>query len=128
MILSKYSETTSEIKVKPMPLQVDIRKTFLYKWGKEEGLKEGLKEGEQRGLTKGLKQGKREGLKEGISGIIQVKFGSQRAKQIKNILDKINDINRLEKIKKKVIRAKTWEDFIKFLKNPNSKNKNSKGN
>jgi predicted transposase YdaD len=124
MILSKYSETTSEIKVKPMPIQVDIRKTFLYKWGKEEG----LKEGEQRGLTKGLKQGKREGLKEGISGIIQVKFGSQRAKQIKKILDKINDINRLEKIKKEVIRAKTWEDFIKFLKNPNSKNKNSKGN
>jgi flagellar biosynthesis/type III secretory pathway protein FliH len=124
MILSKHSETTSEIKVKPMPIQVDIRKTFLYKWGKEEG----LKEGEQRGLTKGLKQGKREGLKEGISGIIQVKFGSQRAKQIKNILDKINDINRLEKIKKEVIRAKTWEDFIKFLKNPNSKNKNSKGN
>jgi len=113
-----------EIKVKPMPIQVDIRKTFLYKWGKEEG----LKEGEQRGLTKGLKQGKPEGLKEGISGIIQVKFGSQRAKQIKKILDKINDINRLEKIKKEVIRAKTWEDFIKFLKNPNSKNKNSKGN
>jgi hypothetical protein len=26
-----------------MPIQVDIRKTFLYKWGKEEGLKEGSK-------------------------------------------------------------------------------------
>jgi len=24
-----------------MPMQVDIRKTFLYRWGKEEGLKEG---------------------------------------------------------------------------------------
>jgi hypothetical protein len=32
----------------------------------------------------------------------------------------------LEKIKKEVIRAKTWEDFIKVFKNPNSKNKNSK--
>ena len=42
-----------EIKVKPMPIQVDIRKTFLYKWGKEEG----LKEGEQRGLVKGEKRG-----------------------------------------------------------------------
>jgi predicted transposase YdaD len=41
-----------EIKVKPMPIQVDIRKTFLYKWGKEEG----LKEGEQRGLVKGEKR------------------------------------------------------------------------
>jgi predicted transposase YdaD len=128
MILSKHSETTSEIKVKPMAIQVDIRKTFLYKWGKEEGLKEGLKEGEQRGLIKGLKQGKREGLKEGISGIIQVRFGSQKAKQIKNLLDKINDINQLEKIKKEVIRAEKWENFIKVFKNSISKNKNSKGN
>ncbi len=109
--IAKYIDSISflaglfdvKIEVKPMPIQVDIRKTFLYKWGKQEG------------------------LKEGISGIIQVKFGSQKAKQIKNILDKINDINRLEKIKKEVIRAKSWEDFIKVLKNPNSKNKNSKG-
>jgi len=96
-----------EVKVKPMPIQIDIRKAPFYKWGKQEGLKEGLKEG--------------------ILGVIQVKFGSQKAKLIKNILEKINDINRLEKIKKEVIRSKTWEDFIKFLKNPNSKNKNSKG-
>jgi predicted transposase YdaD len=110
MILSKHSETTSEIKVKPMAIQVDTRKTFLYKWGKEEG----LKEGEQRGLTKGLKQGKREGLKEGISGIIQVKFGSQRAKQIKKILDKINDINRLEKIKKRSNKSKNLGRFYQI--------------
>jgi predicted transposase YdaD len=121
--LLKYKEDISflgglfdvEIKIEPMPIQIDIRKTLFYKWGE--------KEGEKRGKQEGLK----EGLKEGISGIIQVKFGSQKAKQIKNILDKINDINRLEKIKKEVIRAKSWEDFIKFLKNPNSKNKNSKG-
>jgi hypothetical protein len=86
-----------------LPIQIDIRKAPFYKWGKQEG------------------------LKEGILGIIQAKFGSQKAKQIKNILDKISDINRLEKIKKEAIRAKTWEDFIKVLKNPNSKNKNSKG-
>jgi predicted transposase YdaD len=98
-----------------MPIQVDIRKTFLYKWGKEEG----LKEGEQRGIVKGLK--------EGILGITQARFGSQKAKQIKSFLDKINDINRLEKIKKELIKAKTWEDFIKVFKNQNSKNKNSKG-
>jgi hypothetical protein len=103
MILSKFSETISEINLKRIPIQIDIRKTLFYKWGKQEG------------------------LKEGILGIIQAKFGSQKAKQIKNLLEKINDINRLEKIKKEVIRAKTWDDFIKVLKNPNSKNKNSKG-
>jgi hypothetical protein len=107
-----------EIKVKPMPIQVDIRKTFLYKWGKEEGLKEGRQEGLKEGLIKGLR--------EGIFGIVQAKFGSQKAKLIKNLLEKINDINHLKKIKKEVIRAETWEDFIKFLKN-SSKNKNSKG-
>jgi len=126
MIFSKYSETTEtigKIEFEPMPIQVDIRKTFLYKWGKEEG----LKEGEQRGIIKGLKQGKQEGFKEGILGIIQVKFGSSKAKLIKNLLDTVNDINRLEKIKKELIKAKTWDDFIKLLKNQNSKNKNSKG-
>jgi predicted transposase YdaD len=121
--LLKYMEYISflgglfdvEIKIEPMPIQIDIRKTLFYKWGKEEG----EKEGEKRGIVKGLKKG--------ILMVVQVRFGSQKAKQIKNLLEKINDINRLEKIKKEVIRAKIWEDFIKFLKNPNSKNKNSKG-
>jgi transcription termination factor NusB len=121
--LLKYMEDISflgglfdvEIKLEPMPIQIDIRKTLFYKWGKEEG----EKEGEKRGIVKGLKKG--------ILMVVQVRFGSQKAKQIKNLLEKINDINRLEKIKKEVIRAKSWEDFIKVLKNPNSKNKNSKG-
>jgi predicted transposase YdaD len=120
--LLKYMEDISflgglfdvEIKIEPMPIQIDIRKTLFYKWGKEEG----EKEGEKRGIVKGLKKG--------ILMVVQVRFGSQKAKQIRNLLEKINDINRLEKIKKEVIRAKTWEDFIKVLKN-SSKNKNSKG-
>jgi len=127
--LLKYMEDISflgslfdvEIKLEPMPIQIDIRKTLFYKWGEqkgfEKGKKEGLKEGEQRGIVKGLKQGKQEGLKEGILGIIQVKFGSSKAKLIKDLLDKINDIARLEKIKKEVIKAKTWNDFIKVFRN-----------
>jgi predicted transposase YdaD len=106
-----------EVKVKPMPIQVDIRKTFLYKWGKEEGLKEGkqkgLKEGEKRGIEKGLK----EGLKRAILVDIKLKFGSQKVRQVKKLLDKINDINRLEKIKKEVIISETWEDFSKVFRN-----------
>ena len=120
--LLKYMEEISflgslfdvEIKAEPMPIQIDIRKTLFYKWGE--------KEGERRGIVKG----KQEGLKEGISGIIQVKFGSQKAKLIKKLLDKIDNINHLKAIKKKAIETKTWEDFVKFLKNSNSKNKNSR--
>jgi len=49
-----------------MPIQVDIRKTFLYKW--EE------KEGEKRGFEKGKQEGKQEGLKEAILLDVQIKF------------------------------------------------------
>jgi predicted transposase YdaD len=136
--LLKYMEDISflgslfdvEIKAEPMPIQIDIRKTLFYKWGEREGEKrgekrgivKGLKEGEKRGLVKGLK----EGLKKAILLDVKLKFGSPKAEQIKNLLDKINDINRLEKIKKEVIRAEKWDDFLKALKNQNSKNKNSK--
>ncbi|MFZ8805209.1 MAG: hypothetical protein ACO2PO_19850 [Candidatus Calescibacterium sp.] len=133
--LLKYMEDISflgglfdvEIKLEPMPIQIDIRKTLFYKWGEREGEKrgiaKGLKEGEKRGLVKGLK----EGLKKAIFLDIQLKFGSQKAEQIKSLLDKINDINRLEKIKREVIKSEKWDDFFKALKNLNSKNKNSKG-
>jgi flagellar biosynthesis/type III secretory pathway protein FliH len=109
MILSKFSETISEINLKFMPIQIDIRKAPFYKWGREEGFKEGLREGERRGLIRGLKKA--------IFLDIQLKFGSSKARQIKNLLDKINNINRLEKIKKEVIKAETWEDFSKVFKN-----------
>jgi hypothetical protein len=56
-----------------------------------------------------------------------LKFGSSKVKLIKNLLDRVNDINRLEKIKKEVIKVENWEDFIKVFKNSISKNKKSKG-
>jgi hypothetical protein len=109
--IAKYIDSISflaglfdvKIEVKPMPIEVDIRKTFLYKWGKEEGLKEGLKKA--------------------ILLDIKSKFGFSKAKRIKNILDKINDTTRLEKIKREIIKAKTWDDFVKSIKNSNLKNK-----
>jgi len=98
-----------EIKVKPMPIEVDIRKTFLYKWGKEEGLKEGKQEG--------LKEGRQEGLKEAILLGVQIKFGKSKIKEIKTLLEKVNDVNYLKKIKRKIIEAKSWDDFIKTFRN-----------
>ena len=113
--IAKYIDSVSflaglfdvKIEVKPMPIEVDIKKTFLYKWGEKEGKQEGLKEG----------------LKKAILLDIEEKFGISKAKQIKKLLDKINEINRLEEIKRKVIRAETWKDFVRSVKNSNSKNK-----
>jgi predicted transposase YdaD len=115
--IAKYIDSISflagvfdvKIKVKPMPIQVDIRKTFLYKWGKEEG----LKEGEQRGIVKGLK----EGLKKAILSGVKLKFGPSKARQVRSLLVKINDTNKLEKINKELIRAENWEDFVKIFRN-----------
>jgi predicted transposase YdaD len=104
-----------------MPIQVDIRKTFLYKWGKEEG----LKEEEQRGIEKGKQEGLKEGLRKAILLDIESKFGISKLRQIKRLLDKMNEIDKLEKVKKELIRAKTWEDFVKSIKNSNSKSKDS---
>jgi hypothetical protein len=68
----------------------------------------------------------KEGLKEAILLDVQLKFSSSKAKLIKNLLEKIDDINHLKKIKKEVIKVKGWEDFLRAVKNSNSKNKNSK--
>jgi predicted transposase YdaD len=112
-----------------MPIEVDIRKTFLYKWGKEEGLKEGeqrgLVKGEKRGIVKGLKEGEKrglvkglkEGLKKAILSGIKLKFGPSKARQVRSLLVKINDMNKLEKINKELIRAENWEDFVKIFRN-----------
>jgi predicted transposase YdaD len=111
--IAKYIDSISflaglfdvKIEVKPMPIQVDIRKTFLYKWGKEEGLKEGKQEGRQ------------EGLKEAILLGVQIKFGKSKVKEAKTLLEKVNDVNYLKKIKRKIIEAKSWDDFIKTFRN-----------
>jgi len=111
--IAKYIDSISflaglfdiEIKAKPMPIQVDIRKTFLYRWGKEEGLKEGKRKGKQ------------EGLKEAILLDIQIKFGKSKTKEVKTLLEKVDDVNYLKKIKRKIIEAKNWDDFIKTFRN-----------
>ncbi len=104
-----------------MPIQIDITKTPFYRLGEkrgiEKGKQEGLKEGEQRGLVKGLK----EGLKEAILIGIELKFGKIKAKQVKKLLGRIDDIRYLRKIKKEVIQAKSWKDFIRAFRSNNNK-------
>ena len=73
--IAKYIDSVSflaglfdiKIEVKPMSIEVDIKETFLYKWGEKEGKQEGLKEG----------------LKKAIFLDIEEKFGISKANQIK---------------------------------------------
>jgi hypothetical protein len=54
-----------EIKVEPMPIQIDIRKTLFYKWGEQKGFEKGRKrfKGGKKRNCKRSKQGKKEVLK-----------------------------------------------------------------
>ena len=116
--LASLFDIKIKLELKSMPIQVDITKTFLYK----EGEKRGIQKGERRGIAKGLK----EGLKEAIVMVVLVKFGQLKSKQVKKLLEKIDDIKQLKKIKKEVIMVKRWDEFIKVLRNSQSKKINSK--
>jgi len=96
-----------------MPIQIDIRKTLFYKWGEREGEKRGL----EKGLKEGEKRGKQEGLKEAILLDVQIKFGRSKIKELKTLLEKVDDVNHLKKIKRKIIEAKKWDDFVKVFRN-----------
>ena len=69
------------------------------------------------GKRRGAKRRKQEGLKESILRIVRVRFSSSKAKQIKKLLEKIDDIKYLKKIETEAIKAKTWDDFIKVVRN-----------
>jgi predicted transposase YdaD len=73
-----------DIKLEGMPIEIDIRKTFLYKAGKQEGL--------EGGEQKELKEGLLKGLTDAVLMDVQVKLGKQQANQVKNLLGKIDDI------------------------------------
>jgi UDP-N-acetylglucosamine 1-carboxyvinyltransferase len=45
------------------------------------------------------------------------KIGKSKVKEVKTLLEKVNDVNYLKKIKRKIIEAKTWEDFVKVFRN-----------
>jgi len=47
----------------------------------------------------------------------QIKFGKSKVKEVKNLLGKIDDLNPLKKIKRKIIEAKTWDDFVRIFRN-----------
>jgi hypothetical protein len=56
-------------------------------------------------------------LKEAILLGVQIKFGKSKVKEIKTLLEKVDDLNHLKKIKREIIKAKTLDDFIKVFRN-----------
>ena len=84
-----------------------IEETFPFKEGRKKGRKEGEIIGE--------KKGKREGLQEAILIDIKVKFGKEKAEFSKPKIQRIDDVRKLRSLKVKVAKAKSWEEFRKYL-------------
>ena len=56
-------------------------------------------------------------MKEAILLGVQIKFGRSKIKELKTLLEKVDDLNHLKKIKRKIIEAKKWDDFVKVFRN-----------
>jgi hypothetical protein len=55
-------------------------------------------------------------LKEAILLDVQIKFGRSKVKKLKTLLEKVDNLNYLKKIKRKIIEAKNWDDFVKVFR------------
>ena len=110
-------------------MTIDIKESIIFKEELKEGLKEGIKKGKKEGLKEGIKKGKKEGLKEGIKKgkkeglkeaiLLDLKFkfdiDKKTETEIKNALDKIDDLKKLWELKRVALIANTLNDFIKQL-------------
>ncbi len=83
-----------------------------FKDGKQEGRQEGFKDGKQ----EGQKEGKREGLLKGIELVLDMKFGSDGMAQMVEV-QKITDLQQLDKIIRDIRQVKTLEEFRALLTN-----------
>ena len=81
--------------------------------------------GRRRRRKKRFEKGLKEGLKESILRIAQVKF--RKAKQIKNFLEKVENIKYLKKIEEELIRKKLGKISSNFSKSQIQKSETQKG-
>jgi predicted transposase YdaD len=100
--------------------------------GREEGIEKGREEGIKKGIEKGRKEGEIKGLRTAILLGVQIKFGRDKVRLIRNKVESIDDIRKLKFLNEKIVKAGRWADFYSLLidkKNKNtgnSKHKNSK--
>jgi len=80
----------------------------------ERGRKEGKLEGELKGKLEGKLEGMLKGLMEGIEGMLEIKFGDI-PNDLKNKLQAISDLPKLEAIKDYIKRANNYEQIQNML-------------
>ena len=123
--LLKMRKLTNLFKKVIEKMTIDIKESIIFKEGlkegKKEGLKEGIEKGKKEGLKEGMEKGKKEGLKEGLiqAILLDLKFkfdiDKKTETEIKNALEKIDDLKKLQELKKAALVAITLNEFIEQL-------------
>jgi flagellar biosynthesis/type III secretory pathway protein FliH len=83
---------------------------IIKKEGYEEGLRDGIQQGIKQGIQQGIQQGIKQGLLEGIEVALEVKFGLEGVRLMKEIRE-IGNTNLLKTIKEGIRLAGTIEDI-----------------
>ena len=73
-----------------------------------------------------FKEGEIKGLREAILLDIKVKFGKDKAQLAKHKIQKIHSIRKLKSLKIKITKAKSWQEFIRYLNSYNSSKPSNK--
>ncbi|MCS7214514.1 MAG: hypothetical protein NZ927_09925, partial [Candidatus Calescibacterium sp.] len=120
-ILSKLSEKEEEVYRSVEEIRkIDIRELKIFQIGEKEGLEKGIKEGLEKGikegLEKGIKEGLEKGLKEGLELMIKMKFGNKGEQFISKVRE-IDDIGKLRKIARSIVKSKSLRELKKILGN-----------
>ena len=96
---------------------VGMRRGFerAIKEAEEEGMKKGIEEGMKKGIEEGKEKGLLEARKEDIFRVLSKRFG----KSAERIMDKINEINDIEKLDELFdisLEVKDMDEFEKKMK------------
>ena len=78
-------------------------------------IKEGWQEGRQEGLQEGRKEGYAQACREDIISLLEDKFGVVNGNILKS-LDKVERVESLRMLLKKVPKVKTQEEFLDLIK------------
>jgi hypothetical protein len=99
-----------------------IEKTSFFQEGFKKGIEKGIEKGRREGERKGEIKGEIKGLRTAILLGVQIKFGRDKVRLIRNKVEEIDDIGKLKFLNEKIFKVGRWEEFYSLLIDKKNKN------
>ena len=81
----------------------------------EERYQEGIQEGIQQGIQEGTEQGARQTAIKSLFEVLEFRFDGRAVQALRPALERIQDLQRLERLHREALRAETFEAFARIL-------------